>query len=287
MKSDISCVLVHKGYKPYLKYNLEITSKNNKIYLIGDKSLERLQNISKNITYIDISKYENSKKIAEYKNSFINYSTNSFDFEWFCFARVFIIQSFIKEKNLENIFYIDSDNVLLENINNLSFTNTNAFMIPYYQDSFRMSASIHSSLLSSEFCDQFENLYNDLYVSRAKFNLIEGKIDYHEKNNIMGGICDMTLYYLLYKNDYLSIQNLFDKFQNKFSENVVFMNHINTGEGPYSKENYELKNGKLKIFKGNKIHDLVNNEKLKVCNVHYQGSAKKFLNRYTKFRLRY
>ena len=109
MKSDISCVLVHKGYKPYLKYNLEITSKNNKIYLIGDKSLERLQNISKNITYIDISKYENSKKIIEYKNSFINYSTNSFDFEWFCFARVFIIQSFIKEKNLENIFYIDAD----------------------------------------------------------------------------------------------------------------------------------------------------------------------------------
>ena len=160
-------------------------------------------------------------------------------------------------------------------------------MIPYYQDSFRMSASIHSSLLSSEFCDQFENLYNDLYVSKAKFNLIEGKIDYHEKNNVMGGICDMTLYYLLYKNDYLRIQNLFDKFQNKFSENVVFMNHINTGEGPYSKENYELKNGKLKIFKGNKIHDLVNNEKLKVCNVHYQGSAKKFLNRYTKFRLKY
>ena len=47
MKSDINCVLVHKGYKPYLKYNLEITSKNNKIYLIGDKSLEKLQNISK------------------------------------------------------------------------------------------------------------------------------------------------------------------------------------------------------------------------------------------------
>ena len=53
MKSDINCVIVHKGYKPYLKYNLEITSKNNKIYLIGDKSLEKLQNISKNITYID------------------------------------------------------------------------------------------------------------------------------------------------------------------------------------------------------------------------------------------
>ena len=287
MKSDINCVLVHKGYKPYLKYNLEITSKNNKIYLIGDKSLEKLQNISKNITYVDISKYENSEKIVEYKNLFTNYSTNSFNFEWFCFARVFIIQSFMKEYNLENIFYIDSDNVLLENINNLSFTSANAFMIPYHQDSFRMSASIHSSLLSGEFCDQFEKLYNDLYVSKVKFNLIEEKIDYHQKNNIVGGICDMTLYYLLYKNNFLSIQNLFDKFQNKFGENVVFMNHINTGEGPYSKQNYKLKNGKLKIFNGNKIYDLENNEKIKVCNIHYQGSAKKFLNRFTKFKVKY
>jgi len=287
MKSDINCVLVHKGYKPYLKYNLEITSKNNKIYLIGDKSLESLQNISKNITFVDISKYENSENIVEYKNYFTNYSTNSFDFEWFCFARVFIIQNFIKENSLENIFYIDSDNVLLEDINNLSFTSSNAFMIPHHQESFRMSASIHSSLLNREFCSQFEKLYYDLYVSGEKFNLIEGKIDYHQKNNILGGICDMTLYYLLYKNNFLSVQNLSDKFQNKFGENVVFMNHINTGEGPYSKENYKLKNGKLKIFKGNKIYDLINNEKLKVCNIHYQGSAKKLLNRFTKFRLKY
>ena len=194
MKSDINCVLVHKGYKPYLKYNLEITSKNNKIYLIGDKSLESLQNISKNITFVDISKYENSENIVEYKNYFTNYSTNSFDFEWFCFARVFIIQNFIKENSLENIFYIDSDNVLLEDINNLSFTSSNAFMIPHHQESFRMSASIHSSLLNREFCSQFEKLYYDLYVSGEKFNLIEGKIDYHQKNNILGGICDMTLY---------------------------------------------------------------------------------------------
>ena len=76
MKSDINCVLVHKGYKPYLKYNLEITSKNNKIYLIGDKSLESLQNISKNITFVDISKYENSENIVEYKNYFIGIASN-------------------------------------------------------------------------------------------------------------------------------------------------------------------------------------------------------------------
>ena len=73
---------------------------------------------------------------------------------------------------------IDSDNVLLENINNLSFTSTNAFMIPYYQDSFRMSASIHSSLLSSEFCDQFENLaWTDHILSYAGKTGLDG--DYY------------------------------------------------------------------------------------------------------------
>ena len=63
------------------------------------------------------------------------------------------------------------------------------------------------------------------------------------------------------------------------------MNHINTGEGPYSKENYELKNGKLKIFKGNKIHDLVNNEKLKalLCICLYYITFKKICFGFCKY----
>ncbi len=44
-KKEIDCVVIHKGYQPYLKYNLEITSKNNNVYLIGDHSLKFLEKI--------------------------------------------------------------------------------------------------------------------------------------------------------------------------------------------------------------------------------------------------
>jgi len=286
-KKEIDCVVIHKGYQPYLKYNLEITSKNNNVYLIGDKSLKFLEKIRKNITFIDIKKYEEDAKLNFYKNNFINYSTNSFDFEWFCFARVFIINNFLNEFNLNQIFHIDSDNILLTNINNLHFTNENAFMIPYNQESQRMSASIHSGLISQSFCDEFSVLFEDLYINKKKFDLIEEKIAHHKKYNLPGGICDMTLYYILHKENLLSPQNLFEPLSTLNNEEMLFINHLKSAEGPYGKENFELKDGKLKIYKGNSVADIIKNKKIKICNIHYQGGSKQFVNRFTKYKLSY
>ena len=36
-------IMIHKGYSKYLEHNIAITSKNNKIFLVGDKSLEHLE----------------------------------------------------------------------------------------------------------------------------------------------------------------------------------------------------------------------------------------------------
>ena len=58
----IPVLIIHEGYKEYLKINLEITGKNNKIYLIGDKSVEHLGNI-KNVTFVNIDKYNNNLQI--------------------------------------------------------------------------------------------------------------------------------------------------------------------------------------------------------------------------------
>ena len=54
----IPCVIVHSGFKPYLKHNLEITSKNNMVYLIGDSSVSKLASMSENIEFINIEDYE-------------------------------------------------------------------------------------------------------------------------------------------------------------------------------------------------------------------------------------
>ena len=60
---DITCLIIHKGYQPYLKYNLEITSKYNNVFLIGDNSVRFLENINENVTFFDINQFQNNKKI--------------------------------------------------------------------------------------------------------------------------------------------------------------------------------------------------------------------------------
>lgn len=286
--TNIPCVIVHTGYKPYLKYNLEITSKNNQVYLIGDSSLKKLEDINNNIQFIDIKKYEESIITKKYKNCFINYSSQPSDLEWMNFKRVFIMHQFLYENNLETIFHMDSDNVLLRDINSFEFVSKNAYCIPSFQENFRMDSSIHCGLLDITFFQAYRNLYEDLYLNKSKLNLIQEKIDHHKLNNIRGGITDMTLYFLMQKLELIMPQNLMEPIENKDSNKYIFLNNINLAEGYMSKQNFEInRKGRVKIYNGNSVNDLIENKIVRIANIHFQGSAKKQLNRFTKYRLSY
>ena len=284
---DIPCVIVHRGFKPYLKYNLEITSKNNKVFLIGDESVSNLASISDNIEFVNIEEYETRKRIIDLKNNFVNYNTQPQDIEWMNYERVFIIHDFILERNYKQIFHLDSDNVLLKNINDFKFDNTNAYCIPSFQDNYRMDSSIHCGLLDREFFFEFEKLYSDLYITKNKFYLIEKKIGYHKKNNIRGGITDMTLYYLIQKLEKIKTQNLMQPFKSKDDEEFVFINNFNLAEGFYDFNNFEMRRKKIKLYDGNSVNDLINLKIIKIANIHFQGTSKKYLNRFSKYRLKY
>lgn len=284
--NEISVVTIHTGYRNYLKTNLEITGKNNKIYLIGDKSVEKLGNLE-NVTYVDIDKYDN-EIIDNYYKNFTNYSGTDSNFEWNCFKRIFILKQFIEDNKIDRCFHIDSDNVLLKNINDYNFKKEIAYCLNKNFHEHRMSSSIHSGLLNLEFCNKFIELYNDIYVNKSKFYLIKGKIDYHtgpKGNYINGGICDMTLYYLLANEKLIDVQNLVEP-----NDGYVFINNINNGEGYQSKEQYQLQNNIMKIYndinnKNNLIYDTINNKELEIFNIHFQGEAKRFLNNEFKKRL--
>ena len=58
-----------------------------------------------------------------------------------------------------------------------------------------MDSSIHCGL-GYEIFLEFEKLYSGLYINKKQFHLIEKRLVI-TKNNIRGGITDMTLYYLL------------------------------------------------------------------------------------------
>ena len=133
------------------------------------------------------------------------------------FERVFIMQEFMLKEGYKQIFHLDSDNVLLKNINDFRYNNATAYCIPSIQDNYRMDSSIHCGLLDTKFFLEFEKLYSGLYINKKQFHLIEKKISYHKKNNIRGGITDMTLYYLLQKLQKVTPQNLMKPFSRRES----------------------------------------------------------------------
>ena len=109
------------------------------------------------------------------------------------------------------------------------------------------------------------------------FHLIQ-KIKFHEENG-GGGICDMTLYYLLDKLGLLKVQNLLIPNEINHKE-YVFMNNINTGEGYEIENQFKMKSKSIQVLKDNKnnenkIFDLNHNKDLYIYNIHYQGSGKK------------
>ena len=127
----------------------------------------------------------------------------------------------------------------------------------------------------NHFCEKFINLYKDIYVNKSKFHLIEDKINYHTKQNIPGGICDMTLYYLLQSEEILDTQNLFFPIKDRSGSEFIFMNNFSNSEGPNGKNSFKFEKGQISIINRSKIFDTVNKKKYNLCNIHFQGGAKK------------
>jgi len=282
--STIPTVIVHRSDQPYLKHCLDINSRKNEVILIGDSSISKYSKLNSKVHFVNINKYETNKSIIMYKKFFKNYSTNDFEFEWRCFERIFIIQKFMEELNLTKVFHIDSDSVLLVDVNKLKFEKECGYLTPKIQKNFRMDSSIHFSLLNPDFCMQFQKLYEEVYITESKFNLIKEKINFFKLHNLKGGICDMTFYYLLKKEKYLDPQNFMKEIKDFNQQDLIFLNNINLGEGYYGKKNYKMR-GKYIKTSSNVVEDIIQNKKIKLAGIHYQGVAKKKLNWLLKYKL--
>jgi hypothetical protein len=270
-------------YHKYMKTSLSITSRYNHVYLLGTSQFKSLEN--KNITFVNIENYNNLEFTKKIKDNFVNYGAKDDKSEIFWLSRVPKLKQFMSDFNLESIFMIDSDNILLFDLNEYPFTEKNSLCISKNWSPHHHAASIHSALLNQEFCDEYEKLYLDIFINKSKFYLIEEKIEYHKNNP--GGIADMTLYYHLFNEKIISFDNLYEpKIIN--GEKSVFINNFSTSEGYEFQDQYELNKKYLKIYNKNKtnyIYDEKNREYLKLLNIHYQGKAKKNLNFLLKYKL--
>lgn len=126
----------------------------------------------------------------------------------------------------------------------------------------------HVSLLSKQFLSAFCAFIIERY--RDHFSILQNKIDFHIQNNIPGGICDMTLFYLYSLKEKEHIFNLLVPFKN-----MVFDNKIDSSSN-YSEDEYYMKKGLKDIqFTRNKPHILSKkNEKVRFIGLHFQGFVK-------------
>jgi len=278
MVNKVPVLVCHFGKNEYVKNSLRITSKNNKVIFIGDCE-ENTKGID-NVDFIDARNFMQSEKIIHYKNYFKPYNTSDSNIVWLWYLRVFLLSEYTFQTNIGTVFHIDSDNVLLDDISNYNFQQKIAYCVPSNTDPNYMTGSIHSGLLNKQFFNDFEDLYSDIFVNKSKYHLIERKIRFHE-NFGGGGICDMTLFYLIYIANKEKIQNLLNMNTNKNNQNVVFMNDLNDSEGLESKKQFKTdRENRVEIFNFENeffVYDLLRKCYVKIMNIHFQGKAKSLL----------
>lgn len=281
MSLNIPVVISHSGDDDYFKAVTIIAAQKNFVYVIGDaansktfEGIAKIEHVHKEDLY--------TEELRSFESAFVNYSSNSHEEELRCFRRVFLAHHLMKVKDLTHIFHLDSDCLLLESVSKFisldpaSAVTAYALMPNYYP--FFMAACIHNALLSRDFCNQFSKLCNDIYVTKSKFDLIAPKIKWHSDNKVGGGICDMTMYYLLHSENLVSVLDLNQAFMIN-DELCIFDHNINIEFGPAGDNTFKLKNGMKKVLRLNEKYYCETKEGVLVraITLHFQGSAKKFI----------
>lgn len=202
---------------------------------------------------------------------FVNYSTNPENVELICFARLFYIRRWMEVTGVRECVHLDSDCLLYRPISELFPDKKVAYS--YRSGSDNMAASIHVSFLTYDFLLAYEVLCRDIYVTKTKFRLIEDKIRHHQETGRLGGICDMTIYYLLTKE--VPVRALMDLQP----DGSTFDDNINDTNGFLGPETWEQEEGIKVIRRQNGIVEAKckDGRYVRLNNLHFQGPAKKYI----------
>jgi 3,5-epimerase/4-reductase len=291
---EIPIIIHHTGGNhDYLQSCVKKNSEKNKVYLIGDDTTKTAYTENKNVEHVHINDLE-SDEIADFKKHFVNYSSNTQSFEMNGIIRVFYIKQLIMKKRLNRVFLVDSDCIVLDNVSEI-MRKCPSIKIGYSiqtfnqeTNPFHMTGCIHNTIMNLDFCNKYIELCFDIYKTRTKFHLIEGKVNHHKIH--AGGICDMTIGYLCYATNIFNepLSNLNDIFIID-GEECTFDHNINDTYGYLGVKTYQTEwnvdiNRWCEVKKiqidNNKYYALTKTGKrIRLLTLHYQGGAKEGLAR--------
>lgn len=271
-------LFIHKGLQDYVLFALKqaASHKSNKVSFISDTNP-----FLDGVYFYPINNYPQSenKFMAAYRHM----SFNGIDFELFCFKRWFIARDFMKSNNLKKAFVLDTDVLFYPDSTNCErfFATTDvSYFISKDDSKFQWSAGPGTSYWTYDAIDSFCEFLISNYINPALLERLKEKWEFHKQNNEPGGICDMTLFYLFYKDKHQSIK-FYD--QNNPDSNEIYDCIFSTSKNSTRDMLNRNTDGKINLKRGNGYYHCMNIETQNtqlLNSLHFHGISKRFMHRY-------
>lgn len=270
-KNNPPIVVYHFGRQNYFKSMVALLNRVGFIpIVISEGSL-----LDKNsVKQLAIPKIDgNDSKWGHFMNVYEHMSTNRYQFELLCFKRWFDMHELMKISDYESFWHFDSDIVISPDFHaykrQIEAYNATAFCTLEQNDNFTMSSSAHVSFWRVKDLELFLDFL--ILVYKEHKHILLEKWNHHSHNNLLGGVCDMTLLYLWSHSkvspqssgQILNLNKLHNETWN-FNDNI----NINIKGKPF---------GLLKIaYKNGSFFEVGNKSPMPF--IHCQGGAKILIN---------
>ena len=293
-------VIHHEGGCPeYFVNCVKANAEHNNIILIGDSLNEKLFCDVKNVEHVHASSLRSEDMIV-FEKCFKNYSFMSEDFEKKCFLRAFYVRELMRQKSLERVFYVDSDCVVLTNVDDLFHKLSHivdGYSIQKYmqkENPHHKVGCIHNALLTQRLCDDYIRLCMDIYKSGDKFHLIKEKWESHQATKV-GGVCDMTLWFLLLQERHVDSTPVtdFNDLVMVDGEDCVFDHNLGDSYGYAGVNTYKMGDNpdvtpwcstKMITKRQGKYYVMTQDgREIRLLSIHYQGGSKAGLSKNIHF----
>jgi hypothetical protein len=277
-------IIAHRGNPQYLRYTLKQAKHyNDDVILLGDKENAAFSDIVEHHLLDDFS---TSEELSCFRDLYKHMSTNHYQFEKICFERWFQIVEFLESDGIQSFFHIDSDILLYSNISIVLEKVIGEYEAAYniisqQYEEYLWKSSAHTSFWKTKFLKGYCSFVNNSY--KNGFNELEKKWDWHREKSVIGGVSDMSLFYLFYLNNKNSIYNLLKPT----TENICFDYNIN-GSLNNKQDEYKTKISQLgTVIKDVRIdnsavfcYNQMMSKEIQFANLHFQGIAKYLIFKY-------